>query len=169
MDILQLCCFSNFYPAHFNVENWELTEGRDILKMPCFYGTKFDLIVCAPPCDQFTKANQNNRQAFPAHNIALVKKCLQVCLGSGKPWVIENPPGRLENFVPELKKYRVITWRSHVSNKEHVLYSNFLIVQPLKKRYGSHLKVGNLSRKQRLFFEPSLISDIINSLNPGHS
>ena len=56
MKILQLCCVSNlWHPDHF-VESHDLHTGSDVLDLPLNYGETFDLIVSAPPCDQFTKA-----------------------------------------------------------------------------------------------------------------
>lgn len=168
-SILQLCCFTNLWPDHFNVESWDLRLKRNIFDIPFNYPGQFDIVCAAPTCDQFTKANAHHWLKEPLDYIHLAQRCLDLCKLSGKFWFLENPPGRIEEFIPELKKYRVITWRSYSSNKEYVIYANFIITQPLSVRYGRHpiKKFDNMTKKQREAWDPALISDIIASISPN--
>jgi hypothetical protein len=167
MDILQLCCFSNLWPDYHNVESWDLRNGKDIFDIPSGHAKKFDLVAAAPPCDQFTKANAHHWEQFPEQYVKIACRAFHLCKESGGLWFLENPPGRIESFIPELKQYRVITWRSPGTNKEYIIYSNFLIMQmSAGKRYGRTpaKKFNNMTKKQREEWDPALISDIYNSI-----
>jgi site-specific DNA-cytosine methylase len=136
MKILQLCCFTNFWGDEFEIENIDMKFGKDVFDLELHYGKNFDLVLAAPPCDQFTKANNKNWIDFPKNEIDLVKRCLKICEQSGKRFILENPPGRIEKFIPELTKYRVLNFRDFEYNKEYILYSNILLLMPYVKRYG---------------------------------
>jgi site-specific DNA-cytosine methylase len=158
MKILALCFFSNIFPDH-SVEKWDLKDGKDVLTLPDNYGQGFDLILAAPPCDQFTKSNALNWVEYPDKFIAIAEKCFKICVLSGKNFVYENPPGRIELFIPDLKKYRVLNWRGYVTNKEYILYSNVLILHLTSiKRYGRK----NICRSKiiRELWQPDLIETL---------
>jgi len=157
MRILQLCCFTNLWSVNHHVESIDLRNGTNVLDLPPDYGKKFDLIVSAPPCDQFTKANSQNWEAKPWDYITIACKCLQISLYSGQDWIFENPPGRIEKLIPELKKFRRITWNCPESNKEYVLYSNMLLLKPSTIRYGKGTSINNLTKKQREQWLPELV------------
>lgn len=167
MKILQLCCFTNLWGNEHYVESYDLRNNKDIFDIPLNYSNNFDLICAAPPCDQFTKANSHHWEIYPAHFIKIAIHCFNICNNSNKLWFIENPPGRIELFIPELKKYRIITWRSPTSNKEYIIYSNFIITQLTSIRYNRNpiKKLNNMTKKQREAWDPMLIIDIKKSLN----
>lgn len=136
MKILGLCMFTDEFDFIHDFEFIDLSLGKDIFSLPNDYGKVFDLVLGAPPCNQFTKANTGRWLEDPVINIAIALKCLVICEKSGKPWIIENPPGRLERLIPSFKKYRQITLSDLHSNKEWVLYSNLPLTRPNNKRYG---------------------------------
>jgi site-specific DNA-cytosine methylase len=162
MKILQLCFITNLWPDEYQVESWDIKNGKDVLQMPEYYGKDFDMIVAAPPCDQFTKANSLNWQQYPTNFIMIAQKCLDVCEKSGKTFVLENPPGRIEKFCPGLTKYRILTWRGRETNKEYVLYSNQIILLNPVRRYGKQ----NICRSKsiREEWQPDLVETILQSL-----
>jgi site-specific DNA-cytosine methylase len=162
MKILQLCFFTNLWSCEHYVESWDIKHGADVLKMPDNYGSKFDLVVAAPPCDQFTKANTQRWEDSPRYFIEVARKCFEICVRSSM-WVFENPPGRIERFIPELTLYRLLTWHSNVTNKEYILYGNVLILDTYKNRYGRKC-VSNKSKSGREEWEMGLIQSIEASL-----
>jgi site-specific DNA-cytosine methylase len=168
MKILQLCCFSNLWPSIHQVTSIDIKTGTDVLTLSQDYGKDFDLICAAPPCDQFTKANQHNWEIYPDYFIKVAQKCFYICTRSNKFWFIENPPGRIEKLIPGLTQYRQITWQGLRTNKEYVIYSNFLILTNKFKRYGKPGSINNYSKERREAWQPDFISDInqtISTLN----
>jgi site-specific DNA-cytosine methylase len=163
MKILQLCCFTNLWgPDHF-VESIDLKQNRNLFNYPRDYGKNFDLVVAAPPCTQFTKANSHNWKSYPASSIKLAQLCFHICRSTAGFWFLENPPGRIERFLPELTKYRVLTWSGQITNKEYVLYSNFLIFKTMVNRYGKQ----NITRSKlkREKWQPDFIQTIKSNLS----
>lgn len=157
MKILQLCCFSNKWKDSHDIENIDLSIGKDVFSLPNDYGKGFDFILAAPPCTQFTKANSSKWLEFPEDYVNIALKCFIICLESGKPWVLENPPGRITKFIEELKPYRMVTLSDIDTNKEWVLYSNILLTRPNNPRYGkkSINNFGIVKRNEypRYFYE----------------
>jgi site-specific DNA-cytosine methylase len=134
MNILQLCCFTNLWGPENQVESIDLKNGKDVFDLPDDYGKNFDLVCAAPPCDQFTRASSWMWLKYPDNDIQLVNKCLKICLSTGKFWFLENPPGRIESFIPELKKYRITVWTGCLTGKQYVIYGNFVFLSPRYKR-----------------------------------
>ena len=158
MNIIQLCCFPNLWsPAHdrFSID---LKLSRNVFDYTRDTLLFYDIIACAPPCDQFTKANAHHRIPDPENFILVTSHILNLCLNSGKLWFIENPPGRIEFFFPVLTKYRTLTFRSSLSNKEHVIYSNFIILDKTIHKYDRKC-IGNTKIKREIW-EPDLIQVI---------
>jgi len=164
MKILQLCCFTNLWPDHHQVYSIDLRLNRNIFDYPSIYGKNFDLIVAAPPCDQYTKANSANWLMDPSKFNEITAKCLALIFSSGQNWILENPPGRIEYFFPELTKFRIVTWSGSVTKKEYVIYSNMLILTPGTKQYFGKLTCSNLTKKQRELWQPDFINDICRSI-----
>jgi len=149
MKILQLCFINNYWRADDYVESIDIKTGSNVLDLPNDYGKSFDLVIASPPCDQFTKANTLNWIEYPDYFISVAKKCFEICISSGNPWIYENPPGRIETFVPGLKQFRIATWHGSVTNKEYIVYSNQLIIFSPVKRYGKPGSVNNFSKRKR--------------------
>lgn len=165
MNILQLCCFSNLWPDHHQVTSFDISNGTDIFTIPPVTGTQYDLVAAAPPCDQWTKANNHNWSASPVHFYNITAHCISICIHTGKHWFLENPPGRILKFFPILKQYRIMTWRSQLTNKEYVIFGNFLCLQPHVKRYPGQTPISNKSKKQREAWQPDFIDFISQNLS----
>jgi hypothetical protein len=96
---------------------------------------------------------------YPEQSIKIAKKCLSMCLETGLYWFLENPPGRIEKFIPELTKYRILTWTGLRTNKQYNIYGNFLILKRPAPRYGKLGKSPRL-KKTREMWQPDLIENI---------
>lgn len=164
MRILQLCCISNHWSDIFEVESIDIKTGSDVLDLPDDYGKSFDIIVSAPPCDQFTKANQHNWEPSPDYFIKVAEKCFKISVESGKYWFLENPPGRIEKLITGLKHYRLMTWQGTFSNKEYVIYSNLVILSNKVKRYGKPGTINNYSKTKREEWQKDFVADIERTL-----
>lgn len=163
MKILQLCVFSNLWSKNHYVECIDLKNGKNVMDITKEHAAQFDLICAAPPCDQFTKANALRWENNPKEYLNIANKCLELCM-IGKFWFIENPPGRIEKLIPKLKQYRTITWRDYTTNKEYVIYSNFIIMQTHTIRFRKEMiKRPKITRE---LWRPELIKDIEHSLQP---
>jgi hypothetical protein len=160
MKILQLCCHSQLWGTGHEVESHDLITGSDILDLPVDYGKSFDLIVSAPPCDQFSKANSLNWQIYPDYFVKVARQCLEISIRSGQNWFLENPPGRIETFLPELTKFRAGTWHGNLTNKEYIIYSSFLVLIPYVKRYGKPGSINNYSKRKRELWQQDFIDTI---------
>jgi len=123
------------------------------------------LVLAAPPCDQFTKANSAHWEKEPRYFHQVANRCFQLCIWSGCYWVLENPPGRIENFIPELKKFRQLTYQDRDSNKEYVLYSNRLLISAKNPRYGKNKNIHAWDKSIREMWTPSLVDLIKNNFN----
>lgn len=156
--ILQLCCFTNLWSSNNIVESIDLKLGKDIFDVPVNAGKDFDLVVAAPPCDQFTKSNQHNWQINPIDYIKIALRCLEICEKSGRPFVLENPPGRITKLIKELEKYRIGTWSGNCTNKEYVIYSNMLIPLLSCQRYGK--KCIKRQKKDREAWQPDFVEHL---------
>lgn len=160
IKLLQLCCISNHWPDNYEVFSVDIKSGIDVLTLPNDFGVNFDLIVSAPPCDQFTKANHHNWLEYPDYFINVAVKCLIISQLSGKYWLLENPPGRIEKLITGLSEFRQQTWQGTITNKEYVIYSNFLVMSNKVKRYGKTGTINNYSKEKREEWQPDFISDI---------
>ena len=138
MRVLQLCCFTNLWPKEIEVVSFDLKLGNNIFDINQVYANAFDLIVSAPVCTQFTKANVRNWLNNPVSDLKLLQQCFNLSVNSGKPWFLENPPGRLLSLFPQLKQFRRCTYQCANLNKEYVVYSNLLLLYSANKRYGKH-------------------------------
>ena len=165
MNILQLCIYSNLWLPGHQIISYDLHIGKDIFSLPQDSGKNFDLVCAAPPCDQYTKANAPNWQKSPGHFNKITAHCINICLSTAHFWFLEQPPGRIESFFPILKQYRIITWRSQITNKEHVIYGNFICFQAHYKRYPGQKPISNKSKLQREAWQPDFIKFIESNLN----
>lgn len=148
MRVLQLCMFTNHWGSDFFVESHDIINGKDVFDLPDDYGKSFDFILSAPLCTQFTKANNHNWIENPVYDIEVVRKCLRISLLSHKPFILENPPGRLPLLVPELQYIRLFNLNDRDTNKEWILYGNVKIPFSPGKRYGrkSVMNYGSIDR-----------------------
>jgi len=162
MQILQLCCFTNLWGPTHTVESIDLKQNRDLFKYPRDYGKYFDLVCAAPPCTQFTKANTTCWHGYPDKDIKLAKLCFDICRSSKGFWFLENPPGRIERFIPALTPFRVLTWSGQVTNKEYILYSNFLIMKHPVRRYGKASISNNKTTREA--WQPDLIETVKSNI-----
>jgi hypothetical protein len=169
MKVLQLCCISNLWPSYLSVESHDIKTGSNVLNLPLDYGKAFDLIVSAPPCDQFTKSNSHNWNIYPAYFISVALHCFNISINSGKHWLLENPPGRIESFLPGLKQFRLITWHGNVTNKEYIIYTNMLLMFQFTKRYGKPGSINNYSKNKRELWQPDFIQSIVSSIGLSYA
>lgn len=160
IKILQLCCVSNLWPEWAEVTSIDIQTGHNVLDLPSDFGKNYDFICSAPPCDQFSKANSLGWAHHPTNFINIAKKCLEISQNSGKYWFLENPPGRIEKFIPELTEYRLMTWHGTRTNKEYVIYGNFLVMSNKVRRYGKPGTINNYSKLKRELWQPDFIADI---------
>lgn len=163
MKILQLCVFTDLWLGDHEITSIDLKLGSDIFDLDLQTPGQFDLVAASPPCDQFTKANAHSWEIYPIKYIEIAERCLELCKNTGKYWFLENPAGRIEYFIPELTRYRVLTWRDYTTNKEYILYANFIITQPNIIRYTKQSIPR--SKVLREAWRPELLLDISHSIN----
>jgi hypothetical protein len=161
MKVLQLCFVSNLWPIQVNVTNIDVQLGSNVLDLSDNFGEYYDLVCAAPPCDQFTKANSLRWEKSPDYFVNVAAKCFRICVNSGKPWILENPPGRIESLLPALSSFRIGTWHGNLTNKEYVVYSNYLIMLKSAKRYGKPGSINNKSKRQRELWQPDFFNDVL--------
>lgn len=160
MKILALCFFSDYWSQDHKVYLVDKKIGRDVMSLPDSIGKDYDIVISSPPCTQFTKANWHNWEKNPEIDISVVRKCLTISLESGKPWLLENVPGRIERLIPELTQYRVGTWRSRSTGKCHNLYSNMLVMLPFQRGKES---INNYCKRRREMWQEDFVSDFNNN------
>jgi hypothetical protein len=157
-SVLQLCCFTNLFPNNFSVTSVDLKLGSNIFDINQSYASKFDIIVAAPPCTQFTIANNRNWVSYPSADIAIAEHCLYLCQFAKDFWFLENPPGRICSFLPILKNFRILNYFCLYSNKVYVVYSNKLFLS------NSYLRYGKLPLPHSKFNREKWVSDLITNL-----
>lgn len=122
--ILSLCDYSGEWPrpyqeAGYNVVQVDIKLGTDLMDIDCAwlqenvlddFGT-VDGILAAPPCTDFARSGaqywkQKDADGRTASSVMLVRQVLR-CVGFLRPdwWALENPVGRLNDLVPQLRKY----------------------------------------------------------------
>lgn len=111
--ILSLCDYTGnwsqpYREAGYNVIQVDLQHGSDVRLLK--YPGRVHGVLAAPPCDHF--ANVGARwwagwgEAELMEALALVDACLRpVVAGKPKWWVLENPKGRLRDYLgpPQMK------------------------------------------------------------------
>jgi hypothetical protein len=92
----------------FDIFSWDYFEIRQAL---------VGGILAAPPCTDFANSGaqhwkKKDKNGSTKESVKLVKKVLEIVKHfQPKFWVIENPVGRLNELVPELKKYGPWYWQ----------------------------------------------------------
>lgn len=107
--ILSLCDYSGnwskpYREAGYDVVQVDLQHGHDVRLMK--YPGKVHGILAAPPCTHFSRAGAHlwpkKGEAALIEGLALVDACLRfVSVCSPKWWVLENPIGRLKDYIGE--------------------------------------------------------------------
>lgn len=136
--------------AGFNVIQIDLKLGVDILK---WNYKKINInsvfgILAAPPCTIYTKVSQHlwlkyNESGKTENSNNLVYKCLEIIqYFNPQFWALENPPGRITKCIPELKNYRLLSFKAFVYgdpiSKHFIIYGNFnpfLVRNQVKQQY----------------------------------
>ena len=154
---LGLCVFTHKIK---NIKRIDLKYGLDIRQLDNNIGKNYKAIIAAPPCTQFTIANSRNWKPDPNTEIAI--KCLQICESSNKPWLLENPIGRIDKIIPDLKQYRQMIFQDNDSTKKYVLYSNTILPAQYNKTPGTNTMPDGKNRVwKREEWTNSLIKYII--------
>lgn len=116
-------------------------------------------ILAAPPCIDFTKAgscfwNKKDASGQTNKSVQIVNKTLEI-IDYFNPvfWALENPPGRLDKLIPELKTKRLYSFHPYYFgapySKETILYGKFNpffflnIVKPISKNAKSQTSIDN--------------------------
>jgi len=125
--------------AGYKVLQYDLKfgPGNDILTLDFnqFKNQNVVGILAAPPCTHFTKASSLNwafydKAGLTNISIELVKRVLYaVKLLYPKFWAIENPPGRIEKLIPEMRNLKLLSFYPYEfgtpTYKLTNLYGNF--------------------------------------------
>ncbi len=166
----------------FEVIQIDLKKGIDLLHFDykkidkhCIKG-----ILAAPPCTHFTRASQHLWNQYDiigktAASIQLVEKTLEI-VNYFNPdfWAVENPPGRIEKLIPQLKNLRLMSFHPYfygdAYSKYTILYgnfNNFLIRCEVKKEYAVKDKKGTKPMQQYHRPEyPNLDGASLRSITP---
>ena len=144
IKILALCCFLNQFKEEYQVDMIDIKHGKDVLDLPDEYGKTYDYILSAPPCNQFTVANNRNWKIYPDNEIKIAEKCLKISITSNKPWILETTIGRIDKLIPWIKQYRIGIWQSKETYKRHTLYSNQMLMMPIQKGNKSITKIRSV-------------------------
>jgi hypothetical protein len=111
-------------------------------------------VLAAPPCTHFSVSGnkyweQKDLSGETQKMVALTKKTLEI-IKYFNPyfWVLENPVGRIDSLIPELKKLRMMVFDpcdfGDAYTKKTILYGSFnplLIrnyVKPVRAEFGHH-------------------------------
>ena len=107
--------WSKFYRDNgYTVYQVDLKFGDDIMLYDYKQHNNVYGILAAPPCTVFTKAGNmywklwNDNGRTNTHKEIIYKTLEIIEYFKPKFWCIENPPGRLDTIIPELKKYRLL-------------------------------------------------------------
>ena len=165
LRILSLFDYTGHWPAPWVNAGYKLTQldlmlGHDILrwKYKHFKPGHFDIILSAPPCTCFSHASSQSWCDFDLtgqtqFSILLVKKSLEIInYFQPRVWAIENPTGRLDKLLPELKKFRLLhfhPWQFGDPFFKHTvlwgIFNPFLIQSPVQAYVYVNEKKGRMS------------------------
>lgn len=108
--LLSLCDYSGVWSQPYREAGWrviqvDLAFGLDVLTW-----TPPDepfSVLAAPPCTCFCRPGarwwaRQDASGQTAHDVAILRACLQVCHRATGFWALENPPGRHRKLIPEL-------------------------------------------------------------------
>lgn len=150
--------------AGYKVIRIDIKNGIDILKWDYRNIPNVVGILAAPPCTDFALSGAQywpvkDQDGRTAHSVALVKKTLEIVYYYKERgllfWTLENPVGRIDKLVPELKKYRLLHFHpyefGHPYSKYTVLWGEFcpfLTRHVVKPTMGS-INVFHRSQEKR--------------------
>ena len=160
-NLLSLFDYTSNWSKPYKNAGWHVVQvdillGQDILEWDYrqFDPDYFSGILAAVPCTAYARSGarwwpQKDADGTTEYFDTLTRKTLEI-IDYFRPglefWVIENPLGRIAKRVPELKKYRLLTFDpcefGDPYTKKTVLYGEFrpwLIRQPVKPTEGSKM------------------------------
>lgn len=165
--ILSLFDYSGNWSEPYKNNNFEVIQideklGTNILDWDYKIINKDRIfgILAAPPCTDFSLSGacwwkEKDKKGITKKSIDLVKKTLEI-INYFNPnfWALENPVGRIEKLIPELKSKKMITFNpcdfGDPYTKKTILYGVFnpwLIQNPVKPVKGSHSLDSYLQKK----------------------
>jgi len=116
-------------------------------------------ILAAPPCTDFSKAGscywkEKDKSGKTSQSVKIIKKTLEIVEYFNPVfWALENPPGRLDKLIPELKTKRIYSFHPYEFgarySKQTILWGNFNpfffknIVKPVKKVAEGQMSIDN--------------------------
>lgn len=132
----------------------DLKHGVDIItwnyklyKPKHFYG-----ILAAPPCTDFAGSGarwwkEKDKDGRTNYSCILIHQTLAIIkYFNSEFWALENPVGRIEKLVPEMKQYRLLSFNpcdfGDPYTKKTILYGKFnpfLTYKPVKPTEGSKM------------------------------
>lgn len=105
--ILSLCDFSGVMSDAYRSRGYEVVQidlqlGQDVRLLK--WDGKFHGVICQPPCTHFSRAGawkwEEKGEEALLEGLAIVDACLRCVLMSGPEWwVLENPIGRLQDYL----------------------------------------------------------------------
>jgi len=116
-------------------------------------------ILAAPPCTDFSKAGscfwkEKDKSGKTNESVKLIKKTLEIVKYFNPVfWALENPPGRLDKLIPELKTKRLYSFQPYEFgapySKLTLLWGDFNpflfknIVKPIKAKAKGQMMIDN--------------------------
>ncbi len=160
-NLLSLFDYTGNWSRPYREAGWEVTQidillGQDILQWDYqqFDRLHFSGILAAVPCTAYALSGarwwpQKDSDGTTDYFDAITRRTLEI-IDYFRPglkfWVIENPIGRIASRVPELKKYRLLTFNpcefGDPYTKKTVLYGEFrpwLTRRPVMPTEGSKM------------------------------
>ena len=186
--ILSLFDRSGNWPAPFKKHGFNVIQvdkelGQDILTYPYQKLTNVVGILAAPPCTAFSKAGatfwlQKDEDGRTDEAIQMVRKTLEIVSffkGSGnlKFWAIENPPGRIERCVPELKPFKLLGFQPYQYGDAYTKFTwlwgefnPFLVRKPVKPVKAQKTASGNYYSRMSIEVYYDVYQPKIRSITP---
>ncbi|MDE3244477.1 MAG: DNA cytosine methyltransferase [Acidobacteriota bacterium] len=108
--ILSLCDYTGNWAKPWAENGWEVVQvdiqhGQDVILLP-HLNRRVDGILAAPPCTHFARSGaqywESKGEAALREGLAVVDACLRaVAIYNPRFWALENPIGRLKDFLGE--------------------------------------------------------------------
>lgn len=159
--LLSLFDYTGNWSEDYRLNGWEVTRldiktGTDVLEWNYrqYSRTHFSGLLAAVPCTAYSGSGARwwagkDESGETEYFDRLTRKTLEI-VDYFRPglsfWVIENPVGRIARRVPELAKYRLLSFQpcefGDPYTKKTVLYGEFnplLVRKPVKPTEGSKM------------------------------